>query len=263
MQLTGVQKTATSAWLTAAPTSSSPSSIALMAHARSRLAGWRPTPSTRFATPRPLAARPMEPPISPTPTMVRVLMLINCVHRNAGFWGDEGIIARGAVWSAVAFWSAVAGHRFGFLSRLVSERKIQSGVQPPHSKSVLPNHQAKQPDYDGGIETRDNEAGGGHDHVIAARADGRRSLANAKDRAQGTCRENDKAKAGQGHVDLVRVAAHEGRCHDHDGQEANDPGRHAKDQPQYALPQMTACLLGGSLVRLQRPGNTGGAPGLV
>jgi hypothetical protein len=33
----------------------------------------------------------MEPPISPTPTMVRVLMLINYVHRSADFRAMKGL----------------------------------------------------------------------------------------------------------------------------------------------------------------------------
>src|SRR5688572_7434567 len=47
------------------------------ARARSRLAELRPAPRMRRARLRLRAAKPMEPPIKPTPTMVRVSMIIN------------------------------------------------------------------------------------------------------------------------------------------------------------------------------------------
>ena len=47
-------------------------SIAPAATARARVRSSRPTPTTRRATPRAFAASPTDPPIRPTPTMVRV-----------------------------------------------------------------------------------------------------------------------------------------------------------------------------------------------
>ena len=66
---TGEQKTTTSAARTPAARSVVNSSIAPSSWARASVSGLRPTPTTWRAAARAFAARPTDPPISPTPTM--------------------------------------------------------------------------------------------------------------------------------------------------------------------------------------------------
>ena len=76
LNTTGVQNTARFARCTAELNSAQASSIAPLANAVFRRRGSLLAPSTVPATPRRLAANPIEPPIKPTPTMVRVSIRI-------------------------------------------------------------------------------------------------------------------------------------------------------------------------------------------
>ena len=70
--LTGVQTTTTSAPVTPSEKSVVALSIAPFSLAASSLPRSRPMPTTWLARPRARSARPMEPPISPTPTIATV-----------------------------------------------------------------------------------------------------------------------------------------------------------------------------------------------
>ena len=72
IRLTGVQTTTTSASATPSEKSVVARSIAPFSLAASSLPRSRPMPTTWLARPRARSARPMEPPISPTPTIATV-----------------------------------------------------------------------------------------------------------------------------------------------------------------------------------------------